>query len=408
MISMKVLKSGPRKKTVISGGYGSKVVDENGKEYLDLQSGCWSNVLGYGNDELNEPVIEQIRKLGHVMAAFKTKEIDEAMEELSKVLPSELNRVAFLSSGSEAVDLALKTACAATGKNGLVVNERGYYGATAYTLSAGVAGPSTPYLPDPGPLYKLPAPLCNHCEHSNREECTDFKCLDLLQTLVDEEKEDIAAIIYEPIIGGGIFVPPIGYGEQLREYADKLDVLLIANEVTTGAGKTGRMCAFMYDDVVPDILTLGKAIGGGFPVSMVLTTEKVEKMCKGTLYHVQSHQNDALTGKVIQTVLKVIEKHDLVKAAEEKGAYWRKELEKIKDDHPLILDIRGRGLMMGVELSEEHAKSGPKIQRIMLEKGYLMDYHVASNTFRFFPPYVITLDEIDGFNKDFRETIQSL
>ena len=405
---MKVLKSGPRKKTVLTTGYGSKVVDENGKEYLDLQSGCWSNVLGYGNDELNAPVIEQIKKLGHVLAAFRTKEIEEAMDELKKVLPEELSRVAFLSSGSEVVDLALKIACAATGKNGLVVNERGYYGATAYTLSVGVAGPSAEYLPSPGPLYKLPPPLCNHCDHSNREECTDFKCLDLLRTLIEDGKDDIAAIVYEPILGGGILVPPIGYGAKLKEYADSLGVLLIANEVTTGGGKTGRLCAFMHDEIVPDILTLGKAIGAGFPVSMVVTTEIVEEMCGGNLYHVQSHQNDALTGKIIQTVLKVIEKHDLVKAAEEKGNYWAKELEKIKKEYPSIHDVRGRGLMFGVELSEEYAPKGGMIQNTMVEKGFLVDFHTASNTFRFFPPYVITLEEIDEFNKAFRETMESV
>ena len=222
------------------------------------------------------------------------------------------------------------------------------------------------------------------------------------------EKDDIAAIIYEPILGGGIFEPPIGYGTKLREYADKLGVLLVANEVTTGAGKTGRWCAFMYDKIVPDILTLGKAIGAGFPVSLVLTTERVEEMCGGTLYHVQSHQNDALTGKVIQTVLKVIEKNDLVKAAEEKGSYWFHELEKIKEEHPIVGDIRGRGLMFGVELADNFAHMGSRIQEIMLEKGYLMDFHMASNTFRFFPPYIITYEEIDNFNKDFNETIKSL
>lgn len=407
MNAMKVLRSGPRKKTVLTSGHGSKVVDENGKEYLDLQSGCWSNVLGYANDELNDPIVEQIRTLTHVLAAFRTKEIDDAMDELSKALPPELSRVAFLSSGSEAVDLALKIACAATGKNGFVVNERGYYGATAYTLSVGVAGPTASYLPDPGPLYKVPAPLCNHCEHSNREDCAEFKCLDLLKTLVEEEIDDIAAIIYEPILGGGIFVPPIGYGAKLREYADALGVYLIANEVTTGGGKTGKMCAFMHDGIVPDILALGKAIGAGFPVSMVVTTEKVEKMCGGTLYHVQSHQNDALTGKVIQTMLQLLEKHELVKAAGEKGEYWLKELDRIKEELPVIVDVRGRGLMMGVELGMEYASEGLGIQDEMIEKGYLMDFHKASNTFRFFPPYIITFEEIDEFNKAFRETLDA-
>jgi 4-aminobutyrate aminotransferase-like enzyme len=292
---LRIWKTGPQRKTVLKSGKGSKVVDENGKEYLDLQSGYWCNVLGYGNSELNEPIVDQVRTLTNVMSAFRTDEVEGAMEELSKVLPPELCCFAFLNSGSEAVDLALKMARAATGRGGMVVNERGYYGATAYTFSLCVAGQNADYLPDPGKVYRLPAPTCNHCEHSSRGKCTEFNCLDKLGDLEENGNEEVAAIIYEPILGGGIFVPPIGYGNKLRQYADALGALLIANEVTTGAGKTGKMFAHMHDGVVPDILTLGKAIGGGFPVSVVVTTERVEEMCGEKLYHVQSHQNDALS-----------------------------------------------------------------------------------------------------------------
>lgn len=393
---------------MLKSGKGSKVYDEKGKEYLDLQSGYWCNVLGYGNSELNEPIIEQIRTLSNVMSAFQTDEIDGAMDELVKVLPPELNRVAFLNSGTEAVELALKMARAATGKGGMVVNERGYYGATSYTFSLGSAGLTADYLPDPGTVYRLQAPMCNHCEYSSRDECTEFKCLDILGELAEDGNKEIAAIVYEPILGGGILVPPIGYGGKLKEYADDLGALLIANEVTTGAGKTGRMFAHMFDDIIPDIMTLGKAIGGGFPVSVVVTTKKVEEMCGNKIYHVQSHQNDALSGKVVQTVLKVIREQGLVKAAEEKGRYWLGELGKLMHEVPVIIDVRGRGLMFGVELDEEYASKGLLIQNEMIEKGYLMDFHAASNTFRFFPPYVITLDEINGFNEAFKETLSRI
>ncbi len=389
----------------MKSGSGTRVVDENGKEYLDLQSGYWCNVLGYGNPEFNGPVVEQVLRLANVMSAFQTDEIDAAMDELSKVLPHELCKAAFLNSGSEAVDLALKIARAATGRGGMVVNERGYYGATAYTFAIGGAGVNANHLPDPGKVVRLPAPMCNQCENGSRENCKEFKCLDMLQELVDERNNEKAAIVYEPILGAGILVPPIGYGRKLREHAEELGALLIANEVTTGAGKTGRMFAHMYDEIIPDILTLGKAIGGGFPVSVVVTTEEVEQMCGNKLYHVQSHQNDALSGRVVQTVLKVIRENNLVKAAEEKGAYWMDVLELMMSDLPIIVDVRGRGLMFGVEIDARYASKGPEIQNEMIQKGYLMDFHVASNTFRFFPPYIITRDEINEFNEAFRETL---
>lgn len=393
---------------MLKSGKGSKVYDENGKEYLDLQSGYWCNVLGYGNPELNEPIVDQVRTLTNVMSAFQTDEIDAAMDELEKVLPPELNRVAFLNSGTEAVELALKMARAATGRGGMVVNERGYYGATSYTLGIGSTGLTADYLPDPGTVYRLPAPMCNHCEHSSRYECRDFNCLDMLGGLVNDGNKLVAAIIYEPILGGGIYVPPIGYGAKLREYADELGAMLIANEVTTGAGKTGKMFAHMYDGIIPDIMTLGKAIGGGFPVSVVVTTKRVEDMCGDKLHHVQSHQNDALSGKVVQMVLKIIREQDLVRVAGEKGRYWLGELRKIMKGHPMIIDVRGKGLMFGVELGKEYASKGALIQDMMIEKGYLMDFHAVSNTFRFFPPYVITMDEIDGFNEAFRETLSRI
>jgi 4-aminobutyrate aminotransferase-like enzyme len=392
---------------VLKKGNGSKVVDENGKAYLDLQSGYWCNVLGYGNSQFIEPVVEQMRTLNNVMSAFQTDEINGAMKELGKLLPRQLDRVAFLNSGSEAVDLALKIARAATGRDGVVVNERGYYGATAYTMSISISGTGVDYLPDPGVVYKVPAPLCNHCSFANRDSCKEFKCLDLLNNLVEDGNEEVAAIIYEPILGGGVLVPPIGYGAKLREYADGLGALLIANEVTTGAGKTGRIFAHMYDDVTPDIMTLGKAIGGGFPVSVVVTTGEVEDMCDDKVYHVQSHQNDALSGRVVQTLLSVIRENDFVRVAEEKGVYWMGKLEEMKRELPIIVDVRGRGLMFGVEIDENYASVGADIQNALIDKGYLMDFHTSTNTFRFFPPYVITYEEINEFNKVFRMTISS-
>jgi acetylornithine/succinyldiaminopimelate/putrescine aminotransferase len=154
-------------------------------------------------------------------------------------------------------------------------------------------------------------------------------------------------------------------------------------------------------------MTLGKAIGGGFPVSVVVTTGEVEDMCDDKVYHVQSHQNDALSGRVVQTLLSVIRENDFVRVAEEKGVYWMGKLEEMKRELPIIVDVRGRGLMFGVEIDENYASVGADIQNALIDKGYLMDFHTSTNTFRFFPPYVITYREINEFNKVFRMTISS-
>ena len=404
---MQLWRTGPHRTTVLVKGEGNYVFDEEGKRYLDLQSGYWCNVLGYGNPEFIEPMQEQIGRLTNVMSAFRTEEINEAMRQLEQVLPSELNRVSFLNSGSEAVDLALKMARAATGKSGLVVNERGYYGATAYTFALCGAGRDADYLPDPGELHILPPPNCERCDDRSEDGC-NWRCLNVLQNLVKEDNKNIAAIIYEPVIGAGVFVPQIGYGEHLRKFADKLGALLISNEVTVSPAKTGKWFAHQHDNVVPDILTMGKAIGGGFPVSITVTTTGVEDMCKGKLYHVQSHQNDALSGRAVATIIQNIKKNGYVEQCAEKGEYFLKRFKEMKDELPSISEIRGRGLLLAIQLSDEYVEQGDAIQWMLIDKGYLMDFHKASSSFRFFPPFTITHEEINEFTQAFKDTLISL
>ena len=408
LLSMRIFNSLPMRETTLVRGEGCTVWDSEGRPYLDLQSGYWCSVLGHGEPGLVEPVGEQVARLTNVMSAFRTEEIGMALSELEGVLPPGLCRAAFLNSGSEAVDLALKMARAATGRTGVVVNERGYYGATSYTLALSGAGADATYLPDPGEVHRLPPPLCHVCRHGSREGCEGFACLDGLRRLVDGGHENVAAIMYEPICGSGILVPPIGYGARLREYADALGALLISEEVTTAPGKTGRWFAFEHDGIVPDILVLGKAVGGGFPVSVVVTTEEVEGRCRGALRHVQSHQNDALSGRIVRTVLSLIRERGLVEQAARRGAYFLERLGELAEEFPAILDVRGRGLMLGVELGPDHAGEGAELERRLIGEGFLVDFHRGSSTFRFFPPYVITREEIDSFIGAFREALGSL
>ena len=404
---MQLWRTGPQRTIVLVKGEGNYVFDEDGKRYLDLQSGYWCNVLGYGYPEFTEPMQEQVGRLTNVMSAFRTNEINEAMRQLEKVLPEKLNRISFLNSGSEAVDLALKMARAATGKTGLVVNERGYYGATAYTFALCGAGRNVDYLPDPGELHILPPPICERCKDRSEDGC-NWECLKSLQKLFDEDIQNIAAIVYEPVIGAGIYVPRIGYGAQLKEYADKLGALLISNEVTVSPAKTGKWFAHQHDKIVPDIMTLGKAIGGGFPVSVTVTTAEVEDMCSGKLYHVQSHQNDALSGKAVATVIKSIMKNQYVEQCTEKGEYFLKRFKEIKDELPSISEVRGRGLLLAVQLSEKYIKHGEDVQWTLINKGFLMDFHKASSSFRFFPLFTITKEEIDQFINALKETLSKI
>ena len=387
-------------------GQGCTVWDEAGKPYLDLLSGTWCNVLGYGHPRWVEAIQDQVSKLAHVGAPFPTEEVGEALSKLREILPSALNRAVFLNTGSEAVELALKMARAATGTAGIVVIEKGYYGATTYALTLSEAGHAAPYLPHLGDVHRQPAPTCWRCPAERSWPCGDFACLDSLRALADEGEKHIAAVIYEPVMAvGGVIVPPPGYGARLRDLAERCGALLIAEEVTTGIGRTGHWFGFEHDDIVPDILVIGKAIGGGLPVSAVVTTQEVETRCQGVLRHVQSHQNDPFSGRIAATVISILQEEHLVERAAERGAYLLEGLTKLPSRYPWIWDVRGKGLMLGVELEQDRIAEGTAASRRLLDAGFILDYQPHTATFRLFPPYVITNQEIDRFLMAFADAL---
>jgi 4-aminobutyrate aminotransferase-like enzyme len=387
---------------VLVRGHGCTVWDAAGKPYLDLLSGTWCNVLGYGHPRWVQAAQDQISTLAHVGAAFPTAEVNEALSKLREIVPPALNRAVFLNTGSEAVELALKMARAATGRDGVVVIEKGYYGATAYALALSEAGRTAPYLPRLGNVLRLPTPNCGHCPAERVWPCEDFACLDPLRELADGGAGRIAAVLYEPVMAvGGMIVPPPGYGTYLRDLARRCGALLIAEEVTTGVGRTGRWFGFEHDAIVPDILVVGKALGAGLPVSAVVTTEEVEARCRGTLRHVQSHQNDPFSGRIAATVISILQEERLVEQVAGRGAYLLAGLKALQAKCPWIWDVRGKGLMVGVELEQDQASRGTSLCRRLLEAGFIVDYQPHSATFRLFPPYVISTQEIDRFLEAF-------
>jgi 2,2-dialkylglycine decarboxylase (pyruvate) len=396
--SMRLWQTNPLQKITLVHGQGCTVWDEAGKPYLDLLSGTWCNVLGYRHPRWIEAIQHQVSKLAHVGAPFPTEEVGEALSKLGEILPPALNRAVFLNTGSEAVELALKMARAATSADGVVVVEKGYYGATTYALALSEAGRAAPYLPCLGEIHRLPTPTCCRCPAARSWPCDDFACLESLGALAGEGKGHIAAVIYEPVMAvGGMVVPPPGYGTQLRDLAAHCGALLIAEEVTTGMGRTGRWFGFEHDGIVPDVLVIGKAIGAGLPVSAVVTTQEVEARCQGVLRHVQSHQNDPFSGRIAATVISILQEESLVEQAAERGAYLLESLKGLQSKYPRIWDVRGKGLMLGIELEQEQAAEGTSAFRRLLDAGFIVDYQPHMATFRLLPPYVISTQEIDRF-----------
>lgn len=398
---MQLWQTNPFQSVTLVEGEGCTVRDTAGKTYLDMLAGTWCNVLGYGHPRWVEAVRDQVSRITHTGAAFVTPPVGDGLSKLSEILPPQLDRLVFLNTGSEAVELALQMARAASGANDLVVVERGYYGATTYALGLSEAGRTAAYLPSLGHLYRLAAPDCLHCPARSERPCR-FPCLDPLAEWVEQKNKSIAGVLYEPVMGRGILVPPVGYGARLRALTSSGGVLLIAEEVTTGMGRTGRWFAFQHENIVPDILVLGKAIGAGLPIAAVVTTADVERRCQGTLSHIQSHQNDPLSGRIAATVVSILQEEHLVEQADERGRYLLTGLEELRRHNRCIADVRGRGAMVGVELQPEWSNQGPHIARRLLELGFIVDYQVPTSTFRLFPPFVISTQEIDAFLQAFR------
>jgi 2,2-dialkylglycine decarboxylase (pyruvate) len=405
---MQLWQTNPFEQITLTHGEGCRVWDTSGKSYLDLLSGTWCNVLGYGHPQWIRVIQEQISKLTHTGSPFLSVEIHEAQAKLAQILSPTLNRVVFLNTGSEAVELALKMACAAADSQGIAVVERGYYGATGFALALSEAGRSADYLPSRGSIFRLPVPDCQRCPAGCSWPCPEsFPCLDPLARLVERDDKPLAAVLYEPVMAGaGVVVPPPGYGTRMRTLTSRCNAFLIAEEVTTGMGRTGRWFGFQHENIVPDILVIGKAIGAGLPVSAVVTSAEVEKQCRDVLgRHVQSHQNDPFSGRIAAAVISILQEEHLVEGAAEKGNDLLAGLKELQLSIAGIRDVRGKGAMLGIELEQDLVNQGVPISRQLLEAGYIVNWHPSTATFRLFPPYIISNREIDEFLQTFKKIL---
>ena len=376
---MRLLKTNPEIDKTFVRGEGVYLYDEEDRAYLDLLSGVWCSILGYNNPEFIIALRQQLGQLVHMNIRYKNKEIEEANETLSKILPSHLDRITWLNTGSEAVELAMKIALTASTDKQVVVWEGGYLGATNYVYSL----THNDNL-NTGNVHRIPAPICHQCPLGIKHPECQITCLD--QSLKSLDKA--AAIIYEPVMGSrGVIVPPAGYNSRVQEWAERLGALLISEEVTTGIGRTGKWFGFQYEDMRPDILVLGKALGNGLPVASVITTADVETSCEGNLYHYQSHQNDPWSGAVAKIVIEIIKKYNLVGRCNEIGNWFLNQLQLIERDSSTVIDARGLGMMLALQLSSFEYCS--ELESHLLNHDIIVDSKKQCNCLRFFPPYII-------------------
>jgi 2,2-dialkylglycine decarboxylase (pyruvate) len=347
---------------VLTRGLGSTVWDVEGKDYIDFVSGQVCATLGHNHPRIVEAIVEACAKQIHCNDFLLSDDPIALAEELAKLLPAKLSKFVFKSTGSEANEVALYMAKAFTDGWEVVSPDRSYYGGTAGARSSTYAIGHKTNAPGVPGTFSLPAPYCYRCPLKKTFPSCDYACIDVGFDRFDCESEGSpAAVIAEPILsGGGIIEPPPGYFQHLQRRARERSMLLILDEAQTGLGRVGSMFAFEQDGVVPDILTLSKTLGGGIPLSCTATSPKIEQRCFDRKFVMgSSHTNDPLPTRVGKAVLQVLQDEKLPLRAHTVGARLRSQLLEFAQKYELIGDIRGRGLLLGVELVRDRNTKEP-------------------------------------------------
>ena len=349
-------------------GEGVFLFDDQGKRYIDCFSNMGVNILGHAHPKISKTVCNQINELSNLHVSFMNEKRTLLAKKLVEV--SDLDKVFFCNSGTESIEAAIKFSRLATNKTELIAARMGYHGKTMGSLS----------LTKTMKKYNEPyQPLLQHVKHFI------YNNIESLKEIISEKT---AAVILEPIQGeGGIKIPHIEFFKQVRELCDKYGALLIIDEVQTGMGRTGKMFAIEHYDIKPDIMCLAKGLAGGIPIGATLITNSIsEKLFGGC--HTNTFGGNPLACATGLATLEAIEKNNLVENAKEIGEYFITELKNINS--PIVRDVRGKGLMIAVEIKTKNTKYAKLLQ----ENGVIVIPTLA-NILRFLPPIIFTKENVD-------------
>ncbi|TQM36921.1 2,2-dialkylglycine decarboxylase (pyruvate) [Pseudonocardia cypriaca] len=348
---------------IIESAAGSYVYDSDGAAILDFTSGQMSAVLGHSHPDVVRAVSRSVASLDHLFSGMLSRPVVDLARRLSATLPEPLTKTLLLTTGAESNEAAVKMAKLYTGRYEIVSFDRSWHGMTsgaaAATFSAGRRG----YGPTLPGNFTLPTPNAYRSPFRGPDGSYDWEAeLEYGFALVDQQSTGaLAACLVEPILSsGGVIELPPGYLARLKEMCAERGMLLVLDEAQTGLGRTGHMYAFERDGVVPDILTLSKTLGAGLPVAAVVTSGEIEQVCRdrGFLFFT-THVSDPLAATVALTVLDVIERDNLVERAAKLGEQLTERLLRLRADHEVVGDVRGRGLLQGIELVTDKESKAP-------------------------------------------------
>ena len=386
---------------------GAWLETASGKRVLDFTSGQICSTLGHNHPRVNAAVRDALGSVSHLNSWMLSEPVLALGERLAGLFPEPLDRVVLLSTGSESTEVALKLAKLHTGRFEVAGLTRSFHGLLSGIASVNYSMAHQGYGPLLPGAFAIPAPYAYRCPLRHCDGACDCTCLEIGFELLDQESVgSLCAFIAEPILSaGGIIVPPDAYFRRARELCEERGMLLVLDEAQTGFGRAGTMFAFERYGVVPDLVAVSKTIGGGLPLAATICSAAIEEDCvaKGFL-HVTSHVSDPLPAAAGLAVLEVIEQEGLVERARRLGDRFMVRLRDLQAAHEQIGDVRGRGLLVGVELVEDRESKAPAdalgraITQECFERGLSMNIVRSgqiANCLRLAPPLTSTEDEID-------------
>lgn len=392
---------------IIERAAGSFVYTADGRKILDFTSGQMSAILGHSHPEIVATVQRQVASLDHLFSGMLSRPVVDLARRLAETLPAPLEKALLLTTGAESNEAALRMAKLVTGKHEIVSFARSWHGMTQAAASATYSAGRKGYGPCAPGNFAIPVPNTYRPDFTTDDGSLDWRRqLDFAFDLIDAQSTgSLAACLVEPILSsGGIIEPPPGYFAALQTKCRERGMLLILDEAQTGLCRTGTWYAFERDGVVPDILTLSKTLGAGLPLAAVVTSAEIEREAheRGFLFFT-THVADPLVAAVGNTVLDVLTRDRLDERARTLGAFLHQGLTYIATRHAVVGDIRGRGLLAGLELvvdreTKQHSDElGARVTRRCLELGLHMNIVQLANmggVLRMAPPLTATEEEL--------------
>lgn len=388
----------------LSKGKGLRVWDLKGEEYLDALGGVVSISVGHNHPKIKERILDMANndEVQHTTSLFLSLYMEELAEKLAHIAPGSLKRSYITNSGSEANEMAIMTARVHTGEQMFVALRHGYHGGTGVPM--GFCGHSNwRFKNQPvSSVTHAPAPYCYRCPFGAQPQSCNLECAHDIKNIIETSTNGgIAGFIMEPILGvGGFIDPPLEYHKVAYDHVKEFGGLFIADEVQTGVGRTGDNFFAIEDSrVIPDMITMAKGLGNGAPIGAVITTDKISDSLKGKM-HFNTFGGDPYQSMQAGTVIDIIKEENLIENAKQIGKFIKEGLQDLQKDFPLIGDVRGRGLMLGLELVQDRKTKTPaptqtrqlidacKDARLLVGKGGLY-----GNVIRIAPPLNIDRSE---------------